>query len=226
MFARHDLVWLSRQGWQHARGTAPAHCHDAIDRWRRADWPAIVRRNDAGLLSGWLAIGIALPPDPVDGSKMRIGLRVPQDCIRKVLSPLPLGRVNRATPVAWRPLLAILDREAAGQGLAIGVYGSVALQGLTRQSYLTAASDIDLLLRPRTRAQLIGSLDLLESHAGKLPLDGEIVFPGGQAVAWKELSAALRKASGTRVLVKQLHGISLSAASALVAALKDEPCMT
>jgi phosphoribosyl-dephospho-CoA transferase len=225
MFARHDLVWLSDRGWQRARATLPATCHGAIDIWRQARWPAIVRRADAGQLPGQLSIGIALPPGRAGGAKTRIGFRVPASDIDKVLPPLSIAQVIDAVPASWGPLLATLERQATGRGLAIRVYGSVALQALTREPYLTAASDIDVLLHPVTRAQLYRGLDLLSFHASALPLDGEIVFPGAQAVAWKELSGALSAAGGSRVLVKEIHGVSLATASALLATMQDDICM-
>jgi phosphoribosyl-dephospho-CoA transferase len=222
MFARHDLVAISDLGWQRARSTAPAYCRDMIDMWRKSDWPAIVRRADADLLPDQLSVGIAMPPCPIDGSKMRIGLRVAQSEVRMVLPPLPITQVIVAAPEAWRPLLAALEREATVQGLALRVYGSLALQALTRQPYLTAASDIDVLLYPVTPVQLQRGLELLNFYASSLPLDGEIVFPQGQAVAWKELSAALRATSGRRVLVKEMHGVYLTTTGALMATMKKD----
>jgi phosphoribosyl-dephospho-CoA transferase len=222
MFARHDLVAISDLGWQRARNTAPAYCRDMIDMWRKSDWPAIVRRADADLLPDQLSVGIAMPPCPIDGSKMRIGLRVAQSEVRMVLPPLPITQVIVAAPEAWRPLLAALEREATVQGLALRVYGSLALQALTRQPYLTAASDIDVLLYPVTPVQLQRGLELLNFYASSLPLDGEFVFPQGQAVAWKELSAALRATSGRRVLVKEMHGVYLTTTGALMATMKKD----
>jgi phosphoribosyl-dephospho-CoA transferase len=195
-----------------------------VDMWRNSDWPAIVRRADADLMPDHLSVGIAMPPCPIDGSKMRIGLQVAQYEVRRVLPPLPITLVIGAAPEPWRPLLAALEREATVQGLTIHVYGSLALQALTRQPYLTAASDIDVLLRPVTTTQLQRGLEMLDFYASSLPLDGEIVFPQGQAVAWKELSAALRAASGTRVLVKEMHGVYLETTSALMATMKEDVC--
>jgi phosphoribosyl-dephospho-CoA transferase len=229
MCKRHDLVWLSDQGWQRAREAldkAPAHCRDIIEMWRQADWPAIVRRADADLLPEQLSVGIAMPPRPTDGCKIRIGLRVSRSDVKKVLPPLSVAQINEATPASWRPFLTALDRDAGSQGLTIRVYGSVALQALTRQPYLTATSDIDVLLRPMTRAQLHRGLNLLNSYARNLPLDGEIIFPDGQAVAWKELSSALRATCGTRVLVKEMHGVYLATTNALLATMKDDVCMS
>ena len=68
MFSRHDLVWLTGDGWDGARDRAlPGH-PAAIEQWRREDWPAIVRRADPGLAAGQLSLGIALPPAP-NGAK-------------------------------------------------------------------------------------------------------------------------------------------------------------
>jgi len=227
MYARHDLVWLSDQGWRQARDMAPAYCRDMIETWRQADWPAVVRRADADLLPDQLSLGIAMPPRPTDAGKTRIGFRVQRTDIRKVASPLSIAQIRDATPqLPWHPFLSTLDSDAAGQGLSIRVYGSVALQALTRQPYLTAASDIDVLLQPLTNTQLHRALDLLNAYSQHLPLDGEIIFPSGQAVPWKELSAALRAKSGHRVLVKEMHKVSLVTTDALLATMKEDVCMT
>lgn len=226
MYARHDLVWLSDQGWRQARDMAPAHCRDMIETWRQEDWPAIVRRADADLLPDQLSLGIAMPPRATDACKTRVGFRVQQSDISKISPPLSIAQIRETTPAPWHPFLSALDSDAAAQGLSIRVYGSVALQALTQQPYLTAASDIDVLLQPATNVQLHRGLDLLNSYSHHLPLDGEIVFPNGHAVAWKELSAALRTKCGQRVLVKEMHKVSLVTSDALLATMKDDVCMT
>jgi phosphoribosyl-dephospho-CoA transferase len=48
---------------------------------------------------------------------------------------------------------------------------------------------------------------VLAHHAETLPLDGEVVFAGGRAVAWKEWLQA--RATAAKVLVKQLQRVSL-----------------
>lgn len=225
MFSRHELVWLTARGWRYVRATAPAGGIAAIDRWHQADWPAVVRRADHGLAPGLLSIGIALPPHRLDGAKIRIGCQVPASEVRRHLPPLRVAQAIGAAPEPWRPLLAALEQQVAAlDGMAVRVYGSVALQALTGQAYLSATSDIDLLLQPATRAQLCASLGLLSFHATRLPLDGEILFPHGQAVSWKELAGTPGGAAGTRVLVKHAQGVSLSATDDLLATLKDTVC--
>jgi len=219
MFARHDLVWLTSRGWQRVRAAAPADALDRLDRWRDAGWPAVVRRLEVDLAPGEVAIGFALPPG-AEG-KVRIGCRVELADIGRRTRALPLVGALDAAPAAWREALAALERQAAEAGLGLAVYGSLALQALTGQHYLTPASDIDLLLRPLNRAQLMTGLDLLARYAALLPLDGEAVFPDGRAVAWKELRAAFDSAPGTRVLAKGLERVGLVTPDELLATLEE-----
>ncbi len=227
MFARHDLVWLTGHGWERVRAAAPADALDALDLWRDGGWPAVVRRAETDLPPNEVAIGFALPPRrPADGKggrggKLRVGCRVELADIGRRTRALPLVGALDAVPPEWRETLAALEREAAEAGIGLAVYGSVALEALTGQRYLNAQSDIDLLLRPLNRAQLIAGLALLARHAAVLPLDGEVVFADGRAVAWKELYAAFESAPGTRVLAKGLDRISLVLPGELIATLEE-----
>lgn len=222
MFARHDLVWLTSRGWQRVRSGAPQAALPALDRWRDGGWPAVVRRTEAGMLPGEVAIGFPLPPRPEDGGKLKFGCAVEMSDIGRRTRALPLVGALDAVPAQWREGLEALERQAADAGVSLSVYGSVALAALTGQYYLTPLSDIDVLLQPQTRRQLMIGLDLLSWHAGILPLDGEVVFPDGRAVAWKELRAAFAGASGTRVLTKGLDRIALVLPEALMATLEEE----
>jgi len=244
MFARHELAWLSPEGWRQVLDAAAADHVPAIMAWQRADWPLVVRRGDVGQAPGEVALGLALPPRPEDGRKLRIPCHVHADRVRRCAPPLPLAQLvaqlgaqfdaqSGAQFVAqclnvlphWRAALASLEAEAAAQGIALRVYGSAALQVLTGQAYLRDTSDIDLLVQPRDRAQLDAALSLLCAHAGALPLDSEIVFPGGRAVAWKEWAAARQSAPGTRVLVKEMERVSLVTTDVLLATLEEATCL-
>lgn len=219
MFARHSLVWLSAQGWQGCRDScqdrAAPSSHAALARWQQANWPAIVRRADAGTAAHQVCLGIALPPDPHSGHKLRIALRAPLAEVRQIRGPLAIDALLATAPMHWRDALQLLAAQVADNGLAFGVYGSLALQALTGASYVSATSDIDLLFSPATRSQLEAGVALLQQHAKSLPLDGEIQFPSGQAVAWKEWIRA--GASQSRVLVKETGGVHLSTMAALLA---------
>jgi len=220
--ARHDLAWLNRQGWEHAIAAARPEHQAALARWQDNDWPAIVRRRDADAGADQVCLGIPLPPDPLSGEKIRIALRARQDHIGRTARPLPLQAAPMGSARAASAAVNALARAAAGAaGVALHVYGSFAMQALTGQTYLTPSSDIDLLFYPTSRPQLDAGLALLAAHARSLPLDGEIVFPGGAAVSWKEwLQAA---ASRSRVLVKDLHAVRLAEPAVLLAMLEARP---
>ena len=221
MFARHDLVWLTGRGWERVLAGAPPDAILPLDGWRAAGWPAVVRRAETALAANEVAIGFAMPPRTADSRKQRVACRVELSDISRRTRPLPLVGALDAAPGAWCDPLAALESAAAGAGFGLAVYGSLALQALTGQPYLRPESDIDLLLRPLNRAQLTAGLDLLATHAVHLPLDGEVVFPDGRAVAWRELRAAFDSAPGTRVLAKSLAQVALVAPDELIATLEE-----
>ncbi len=223
MFARHDLIWLDAQGWQGCRdglvGKLDATAQAALARWQQADWPAIVRRADVDMAVDEVCLGVALPPDPDSGHKLRIALRAPVANVRRTRVPLAIDAVLASAPERWRAALQLLADDVGRHDLTFGIYGSLALQTLTGQVYVTATSDIDLLFSPKTTAQLGQGIALLQQHASALPLDGEILFPSGQAVAWKEWVQASGNAS--RVLVKDAGSVHLSTMAALLATFSE-----
>ena len=222
MLSRHDLAWLTPRGWERASRHAEAGARRDIAGWGRAGWPAVVTRAHADLGPGQVALGIALPPLASDGSKPRIALSCAAGDFDRTGPALALADAIDAAPSGWRKALAVLDEEAADAGLDLRVYGSLAFQSLTGQAYVTATSDIDLLLHPATALGYRQALALLARHACVLPLDGEIVFGGGDAVAWKELAGA--QCGQARVLAKSLQGIALVRVDSLLAGLGELPC--
>ena len=223
-FARHDLVWLSAEGWTDVRARAAQDDLEALTRWQQNDWPAIVRRRDADLppvpLHGQadhVCLGIPLPPDPASGIKRRIALRAPGHTIARSAPPRALSTcVDAAGP--WQPELATFCDQAAQLGLR--AFGSLAMQAITGLPCFTPTSDIDLLFAPRSVDQLDKGLELLTRFATRLPLDGEIVFPDGGAVAWKEWLTA--RATHSRVLVKSMTQVHLAAPQDLLCQLEPQ----
>jgi phosphoribosyl-dephospho-CoA transferase len=212
MFSRHDLAWLTAGGWDAVLERALPGQHAAIEQWRREDWPAVVRRADPGLPFGQVSLGLPLPPSP-DGVKGRIALTARESDVARHSPPLALAEAARAAPERWRRAL-----DSLAPGMRLHAYGSLAMQAITGQSYLTPASDIDLLFFPADAQALRAGLALLEHQAAVLPLDGEIVFPTGAAVAWKEWIGATRNAA--RVLVKDAGAVRLATIDDLLATLE------
>jgi len=213
MISRHELVWLSAAGWEHARAAAQAADAGALVGWQRAGWPLVATRQSPG--ADDISLGLPLPP-AADGTKQRIALRAPADGIARSTPALALNKAIPAAPDGWKQGLAAL--AAAAPGLTLRVYGSLALQAITGQAYLRRGSDIDLLFYPATTTQLQSGLALLKRYAEALPLDGEIVFPGGQAVAWKEWAGA--EGTQARVLVKSRDDVHLAPMRSLLSELR------
>jgi phosphoribosyl-dephospho-CoA transferase len=214
MYSRHDLVWLTAQGWKEAAASVRPGELRALALWEGQGWPAIVRRRDVGQPAGIVSLGIALPPASADAPKERIGLRVDAAHVRRREPALGLDDALAAAPDAWRADLQALT----GAGVKLRAYGSLALQALTGLPYLTPASDIDVLLAPRSRTELDAGIELLSQRTGALPLDGEVLFPNGDAVAWKEWRDAGPRA---RVLVKTIDAVRLLDRASLLATLEN-----
>jgi phosphoribosyl-dephospho-CoA transferase len=71
---------------------------------------------------------------------------------------------------------------------------------------------------------LHAGLALLDDCSRQLPLDGEIVFPSGQAVAWKEWRNALSAQSRARVLVKRIDSVLMADPAALLDEFTERMC--
>jgi len=221
-YKRHALVWLSESGWQDvAAALATEHRHVA-QRWQQQDWPTVVRRRDADCDDDIVCLGIALPPD-ADGVKLRLPVTVRSSQVRALRAPLAVADVVEHAAPPWRERLLRLHHEFAAQACTVGVYGSLALQALTGQIYLRPSSDIDLLFAPTDTQQLRQGVALLQAYAAVLPLDGEVSFPDGSAVAWKEWAQAGNEPD-QRVLLKRRSDVALARVGDVLALLEAHPC--
>lgn len=211
---RHDLVWLA-PGWEGALAAPLARdALAAIRTWIARDRPAVACRAAPGA-PGTIALGIALPPG---GALRRVALSVAAAAVARVAPPLALAAALASAPAAWRHALAALDRDAREAGLAPRVYGSLAWQHLSGERYVHATSDVDLLVRAADAEELRRALSLLRPRAldAAPRLDGEVLLPGGRAVAWRELAAAPR-----RILVKSRSAVAIAPTSEVLGHLAE-----
>lgn len=241
---RHSLVWLTAAGWEAVITSARSEHAAALAQWQRNDWPAVVRRFDAipkdadaadaadatdaanaenaenaenaanatDAAASDICLGVPLPPDAA-GLKVRIALRVAPSHVARASAALELRSALMAAG-PWHDGLAELSDAAP----TMRVFGSLAMQTLTGLQYLSPSSDVDLLFHPDSRRQLDTVISLLARHSEHLPLDGEVVFPGGAAVSWKEWQAATTHPA--KVLVKELRAVRLADTASLLAALE------
>jgi phosphoribosyl-dephospho-CoA transferase len=215
-FERHMLVWLDDAGWKAAQATEEPQHKAAFRLWQIQSWPVIVRRADADAAPDEICLGLPLPPDEDSGQKVRISLRAHAAHIKKSAPAMALASVLRSSPSTWRAHLAALERDAAG--LHLRAYGSLAMEAITELPYVSETSDVDILFHPASRRQLEDGVALLARYAALLPLDGEIVFPGGAAVSWKEWRMAV--ANPAKVIVKEMGAVRLADTASLLALLE------
>jgi phosphoribosyl-dephospho-CoA transferase len=214
---RHTLVWVGfgERERMYALATDEVRRH-ALRRWFANDWPLVVRRPGDDARAGRIALGLPLPPSE---GKRRLCFELPERAIARWSPPLRVCDAAPRLPLAWRKSLAALGEQAAQCGVTLRVFGSVAWQALTGLDYLTARSDVDLWWQPADADQLetvVAIIARWEKRHG-VRADGEISFPYGAAVAWREWHASR---SNDRVLVKRIDACELMWRSALAATLQ------
>ena len=171
--------------------------------WLSAKRPLVATRRHPGMPGDRCPLGLPLPPHL---GKRRIGIVVPLQAVDEIRPPPFLDRVIPALPSRWRQSLDTLTRRAETRGIRFRVFGSMAWQYLTGESYVGPQSDVDLLWRPSDLEQMRQGLKILSEWEQESSLrgDGEVVLPDGRAVAWRELVAR-----STAVLVKGLDSVEL-----------------
>ncbi|HEY3180986.1 MAG TPA: malonate decarboxylase holo-[acyl-carrier-protein] synthase [Casimicrobiaceae bacterium] len=209
VLARHVRVWPTALAYASMADSArDATARAAIELWFSRRWPLVVRRPDDDEIffaDDCIAVGLPLPPALGKG---RLKFRVASAGIAAHAPPLALDDVVAAMDPAWQRALAPLARDAARARSVLRVFGSAAWQAQTGLAYLHEWSDIDLLIEPADTSELDTAIALFERFARQtaIRLDAEIVFPGGDAVAWREWHRA--KGDG-RVLAKSLARVAL-----------------
>ena len=219
MISRHELAWLTEAGWQ--RVLSHSGCPPELSVWAQRSLPLVGRRHEPGVAADVLCLGAPLPPAP-DGTRRRAAFAVPAEEIARIMPPLQLelavSACADALPVAWQEPLDTLCVQLPG----LRVCGSLAMQALTGMTYLRPGSDIDLLFAPADPEALAAGVRQLQACARDVPLDGELLFPSGDAVAWKEWTAAASPSS--RVLAKRRDTVRLVRRDALLSAWEAVPC--
>ena len=203
---RQQLVRLSVDGWSHVL-EAPwdADARACLTLWAERGLPLVVTRQPPSH-DDTLATGL---PAPSRFRRRRVAVAIaPRDVL--FLDEFPgADAASRLLPrsvvAPWRSLVAAL----AASDCAARVYGGHGWQALTRLAYVHAQSDLDLLLPVSSIAHADEVSRTLASAAWSGPrLDGELLFPDGGAIAWREWQAH-RQGRAAQVLVKRLHGVAL-----------------
>lgn len=205
MWQRHQLVGLHASTWQRVLGGGwDAQARSCLDLWAARQLPLVVTRQAS---SAQLSLGL---PAPLAFDRRRIAIEVPHDGVFAHEAFPQAQAAHSSIAPHQRPAWRALCRRLANAGVAARVYGAHGWQVLTGLDYVHARSDIDLLLPvpgPTMAADVCGVLATAEQPLARL--DGELVFPSGGGVAWREWQQC-REGRVQQVLVKRLDGASLS----------------
>jgi phosphoribosyl-dephospho-CoA transferase len=196
--ARHHWAWL-RAGAQTLGADADAS--ELIGGWLTAGLPLVARARMASDPAGLQPLGLALAQP-----KRRLALAAHTQDITAWQPPPSLKDVLQVLPAAARQQADTLCRHARSQGLALGVYGSAAWQFFSGRSYWHEKSDLDLYVPVAGPVDAALALEWLRAAdaCGPLRIDGELVGPDGNAVAWREWAG-----SADTLLIKSVDGARL-----------------
>jgi phosphoribosyl-dephospho-CoA transferase len=204
-FTRNRLVWLDAAAWRDIAARAPdAQALALIERWQAMQWPVVVCSQPPGLQPGRLAVGL---PAPQSGLRRRLALHTAMSGIQRHDTFPRLAGVARQH--AWSKAAQALDGTLASAGATARVHGSHGWQALTGEVYVHAGSDLDLSIEVPHAAAARAAVIALEAARLPLRVDGELAFPDGSAVAWREYSQLLQ-GQVDQVLLKRLHGPQLA----------------
>lgn len=206
---RHQLVRLRQQAWARLLGEADdSDTREALHCWAGGSFPLVVCRQPCSAPSdGSLSVGLATPPAQ---QRRRLVFQVRRDEVLYFDEfPQAADIVSLLTRRA-RPHWTALRGDLARLGVRVRVYGSYGWQALTGLSYLRPGSDLDLCLSVEDAGQADAVVQRLVGVTAGLPrLDGELLFPDGGAVAWREWQA-WRLGRVREVLVKRLRSVELT----------------
>jgi phosphoribosyl-dephospho-CoA transferase len=215
-FRRHDLVSISQDGWSALLdGDWDDEARDCLAHWAAHALALVVARQSgteplaAHRQAPEPAVALGLPA-PTCWSRRRLMLRLPVRFITATLAFPSLDRVLARWSSPAYDDHRDLSRALATAGFPATVYGSYGWQHMTGLSSVRDGSDIDLIVRVATIDEADQAAGLLNIHAEnpKPRVDGELIFPDGSAVAWREWLQW--RAGRTRsLLVKDTTGASL-----------------
>ena len=213
---RHDLLRVDPPVWRAMLDDHPTLASlELVADWAARDWPVIVRRPASGEADRAMTVGLPLPPSH---GKRRLGFGFGSDRGLTARPGVTLRDAGRAAPAWWQPTVAALLDLGEDLGLTPRVFGALLWEHATGMAYLTERSDLDLLWevsdRDTTR-ELLAGLRRLDA-TGRVRLDGELVFPDGGGVNWRELAVWSEGGHGD-VLVKSMRGVAVRDSDAMFA---------
>jgi phosphoribosyl-dephospho-CoA transferase len=206
---RHDLLHVAPKIWASVLALSPPLADlPLLGEWADRGWPVIVRRRGEADNRHLVPVGVPLPPA---AGKRRIAILIPPEGVLQRSRPPLLDATASAADPNWRSTIDALVALGARSGVEPAAFGSLLWQHLTGLAYLTLHSDLDVLWPIPANFDvhsLICGIAQVQRDA-PLRIDGEIIFPDGSAVNWRELWDAHQAADGATELAKTMESVQL-----------------
>lgn len=197
-FQRHDLVWLDSK----------FNYNPELNDWVMQKFPSVVTRQ-TNPTPNYLNIAWC---NGMDKKVSRHSCLIPIQSIISHSAPLPLINIAQYFVAETTSLIKTI-RKLEQLNFKPCIYGSFSWQILTQKNYTHDNSDLDILLHVSTHKQLGHILTLLDDLAmiSGRRVDGELIFPDGCAVAWREWFS-----DSDKVLCKGFSEVSFTHRNALL----------
>jgi phosphoribosyl-dephospho-CoA transferase len=187
-----------------------------LEHWAEQEWPVIVRRRAQEEDSGLVPVGVPLPSA---AGKCRVSLVLPPGGILQRSPPPLLGAAAKVADAGRQSTIASLLALGARTGVEPSAFGSLLWEYLTGLAYLSPQSDLDVLWPIPENFDILSLVFGIGQVQRDAPIriDGEVIFPDGSAVNWRELWNAYRPANRSghwaedraMVLAKTMAGVRL-----------------
>jgi phosphoribosyl-dephospho-CoA transferase len=202
---RHQIARLSREGWQRLLdGDWDAEARACLGHWAAQGLPLVVTRQAAE--GDGISLGLCVP---ARWQRRRLALRVTRSEVHFFDEFPRLEKVIAQLPAAARAPARRLETALQSCRAPARVYGSHGWQQLTGLDHVREGSDVDLWIPVDGAEQADAVAAALQAfEAPGCRLDGELVFPGDAAVAWREWQA-WRAGRAQALLVKRLRGAAM-----------------
>nr|AGU11473.1 Phosphoribosyl-dephospho-CoA transferase MdcG [uncultured organism] len=205
MLRRHQLAWLDEAGWAALRAQPrDPEAAECVAHWGAQHLPLVVTRQ--GAEADLLALGL---PAPARWNRRRIALSVPRVHVT-TLGAFPLAReIGPMLPAHAREPWLLLCNSLMRMSVVSRVHGSHGWEVITGERHVRSGSDVDLHVAVGTPDAADAVVECLEAAAPWAPtIDGELQFPDGADVSWREW-ARWRRGEVAEVMVKRLHGVAI-----------------
>jgi len=190
---RHRRIWINPESLEsiQCQGSMSLAAEKYMRDWVIAEKPLVGRSRLAcdPIVNESLPVGLMVYL--LNGAKQRLNLLTQSDFVFKVDEPLLLANVLRTLPrplrLAAQNFLTMFQNEP----VVLRVYGSAFWSYEDGSNRMNTQSDIDLLIQVKKTCDVINIAKkcVAFSKVSGVSLDGEIEFPNGESVSWREFAS-------------------------------------